>query len=360
VSGVGTVPGPAREAERAAVRPSRPRLGFVGVGWIGRHRMEAIVASGAAEVVALCDQSPEAVAAALAAAPGAAALDSLDAVLDAGVDGVVLATPSALHAEQSVRALERGVAVFCQKPLARTAAETARVVNAARDADRLLGVDLSYRHTEGMRRIRDLVRGGELGDVYAVDLVFHNAYGPDKPWFFDPRLSGGGCVIDLGIHLVDLALWTLDFAPVDAASGRLYARGVPLPAVAPGGEPAAVEDYAVARLDLATGATVQLACSWNLHAGVDAVIGAAFYGTRGGAALRNVGGSFYDFTAERFSGTRRETLSAPPDEWGGRAAVAWAAALAAGARFDPAAERLVDVAAALDGIYGRAPARGAA
>jgi hypothetical protein len=105
---------------------------------------------------------------------------------------------------------------------------------------------------------------------------------------------------------------------------------------------------------------VQLACSWNLHAGVDAVIGAAFYGTRGGAALRNVGGSFYDFTAERFSGTRRETLSAPPDEWGGRAAVAWATALAAGARFDPSAERLVDVAAALDGIYGRAPARDAA
>jgi predicted dehydrogenase len=45
--------------------------------------------------------------------------------------------------------------------------------------------------------------------VRAVDLTFHNAYGPDKPWFYDPAQSGGGCVMDLGVHLVDLALWTL-------------------------------------------------------------------------------------------------------------------------------------------------------
>lgn len=83
------------------------------------------------------------------------------------------------------------------------------------------------------------------------------------------------------------------------------------------------------------------------------MISAAFYGTRGGAALRNVSGSFYDFTAERYHGTSRETLTTPPDEWGGRAAADWAARLAAGERFDPAAERLVDVAQVLDRIYGR-------
>ena len=346
---------PAGDARRSALGARKPRLGFLGVGWIGRHRMEAIARSGVAEVAAVCDSSADAVAAARAAAPGVAAVASLDAMLDAGVDGVVLATPSALHAEQSIRALERGAAVFCQKPLARTARETAGVVAAARRADRLLAVDLSYRHTEGMRRVRELVRAGELGDVYAVDLVFHNAYGPDKPWFFDPALSGGGCVIDLGIHLVDLALWTLDFAAVTGASSRLFSKGRPLDSsgTAAGGAPAAVEDYAVARLDLATGAAVQLACSWNLPAGVDAVIGASFYGTRGGAALRNVNGSFYDFTAERFRGTQREALSVPPDDWGGRAAVDWATRLAAGQRFDAEVERLVDVAGALDMIYAR-------
>ena len=70
-------------------------------------------------------------------------------------------------------------------------------------------------------------------------------------------------------------------------------------------------------------------------------------------ALRNVDGSFYDFIAERYRGTARETLAAPPDAWGGRAAADWATRLAAGERFDPGRERLVDVARVLDRIYGR-------
>jgi predicted dehydrogenase len=199
-----------------------------------------------------------------------------------------------------------------------------------------------------MEQVRALAQEGALGTIYAANLVFHNAYGPDKTWFYDPRLSGGGCVIDLGIHLVDLALWTLDYPPVAAVTSRLYAGGAPL------ADPqAAVEDYATARIDLANGATLQLACSWRLPAGCDAVIEAAFYGTRGGAALRNVAGSFYDFTVERFHGTRRELLAGPPDAWGGRAAVDWASRLAAGGRYDPAVERLVGVAAVLDRVYGR-------
>jgi hypothetical protein len=73
----------------------------------------------------------------------------------------------------------------------------------------------------------------------------------------------------------------------------------------------------------------------------------------GGAALRNVDGSFYDFVADRLDGTAKRVLATPPDAWGGRAAADWARRLAAGARFDPDAERLVDVARVLDRIYGR-------
>jgi predicted dehydrogenase len=335
------------EALRAA-SATRPRLGFLGVGWIGRNRMEAILRTGVIEVAAIADPSSEQAGEAARLTPEATLAATLDDLLDLGVDGVVIATPSAMHAEQSIRALERGAAVFCQKPLGRTAAEVQAVVDAARAADRLLSVDLSYRFTEGMRRIREVVRSGELGRIYAVDLVFHNAYGPDKPWFYDPALSGGGCVMDLGVHLVDLALWMLDYPAVSGISGRLLAGGEPL-----GQHSERVEDYATATIELETGTVVQLACSWRLQAGCDAMISAAFYGTGGGAALRNVDGSFYDFTAERYRGTARETLAVPPDEWGGRAAVDWAVRLAAGERFDPEAERLVDVARVLDRIYGR-------
>jgi predicted dehydrogenase len=330
------------------VTAGRPRLGFLGVGWIGRHRMQAVIEAGAAEVAAIADASPEMVAAARQAAPRAAVASTLDELLGMDLDGIVIATPSALHAEQSLRALAAGTAVFCQKPLGRTATEVRAVVEAARAADRLLGVDFSYRFTSGMRAIRELVRSGTLGRIYAADLVFHNAYGPDKSWFYERALSGGGCVMDLGVHLVDLALWVLDFPSVAGVSARLFAGGKPL---AHGAD--AVEDYALATLDLATGAAVQLACSWRLPAGQDAIISASFYGTRGGAAFRNTGGSFYDFVAERYDGTSREILADAPEPWGGRAAADWAQRLANGAGFDPDATHLVHAAVVLDRIYQR-------
>ncbi len=325
-----------------------PRLGFLGLGWIGANRMQAVLEHGVATVAAVADPHPEALARARELVPGAKVGASLDELLALDLDGVVIATPSAMHAEQATAALERGFAVFCQKPLGRNAPETQAIVDAARRADRLLGVDFSYRHTEGLRAVRRMVRAGELGRVFALDVVFHNAYGPDKDWFYDRARSGGGCVIDLGIHLVDAALWVMDFPAVTSVHSQLYAAGRPL---AP--EDEAIEDYAVATLTLESGAVVRLACSWRLQAGADALISAHVYGTDGGACLRNVDGSFYDFVAERFRGTACEQLAAPPDRWGGRAIVAWARTLGERPGFDEEAARLVDVAHAVDRVYGR-------
>jgi len=332
--------------------PARlPRLGFLGLGWIGRSRMEALAASGRAEIVALADPSPDMLAAALALAPGAAPADGLDGLIDADLDGIVIATPSAQHAAQSIAALERGCAVFCQKPLGRDAAEVAAVLAAARRADHLVGIDFSYRHTAALQRLRTLVAGGEIGEVFAVELAFHNAYGPDKPWFYDARQSGGGCLMDLGVHLVDTALWMLDFPAATVAGASVFHQGRRLADRA-----GAVEDYATGRLSLAGGADVSLACSWNLHAGRDAVIEAAFHGTQGGARFHNLGGSFYDFALDLYRGTRRERLVEPPDAWGGRALVAWAEALATSRHYDPAAEEVAAVATVIDGLYAAARA----
>lgn len=345
---------PVGQLARLPSAAPRPRLGFAGVGWIGRNRLHAIQESDVAEVFAIADPIEEQRGAASRIAPGAVVVASVAELLELPLDGVVIATPSALHAEQAIAALERGLAVFCQKPLGRTATETRAVVDAARAANRLLGADFSYRFTTAAQELRacmsspEAERPGErsIGPVHAVDLVFHNAYGPDKAWFYDRALAGGGCLMDLGIHLVDLALWLLGFPAVVGVHGWLMSGGKPLHD--PGQQ---VEDFAAAQLELATGAVVQLRCSWRLPAGRDAVIEAAFYGANGGLALRNVNGSFYDFVAERYTGTRTTVLAEPPDAWGGRAAVAWARALAGGGRFDPAAEEIVLVAEILDRIY---------
>ncbi|GLQ55308.1 Gfo/Idh/MocA family protein [Devosia nitrariae] len=333
-----------RNAEAAAA--GLPRVGFLGVGWIGRHRMQALIEAGLVTAAAVADPSPEMAEEARKLAPEAEIVPSFDALLEQELDGIVIATPSALHAEQSIAALEQGLAVFCQKPLGRDEAEVAAVVAAARHADRLLGVDLSYRFTRAMTAIRERIQSDALGKVFAADLVFHNAYGPDKPWFYDKALSGGGCVMDLGIHLIDLALWVMDFPQIGSVSSRLYSGGEPLR-----NSSANVEDFAEASLTLENDAVVRLSCSWRLNAGCDAEIGACFYGTHGGAGFHNRGGSFYDFIAEAYTGTSRELLTEPPDDWGGRAAMHWARQLSEGTGFDAGAEQLETVARALDSIY---------
>lgn len=323
------------------------RLGFLGTGWIGRKRMEAMLSTGKAGAVAICDPNSEMAAQARALAPDAQLVGSLDEMLECEPDGVVIATPSALHAMQCVQALHAGAAVFCQKPLGRNATEVAAVLDAAERADRLLGVDLSYRHTAAMQAIRERARGGDLGEVFAADLTFHNAYGPQSGWFWDPQLSGGGCLIDLGVHLVDLALWMFDFPDVRDARATLMRDGR---AVREG----EVEDYATGELTLANGVHVRLACSWNLSAGLDAVIEAKFYGTEGGAAVRNENGSFFDFTADLFKGRSAERIASPPDDWGGRAAAEWVRKLAAGERFAGSTAGLLETATALDRLYASA------
>jgi predicted dehydrogenase len=332
----------------------RPRVGFLGLGWIGRSRLEVLHAAGAIEPVGVADPDDAAVRSASALAGGARICRDLDDLIALRPDGIVIATPTAQHAEQAVRALTSGCAVFCQKPLALESSGTRRVLEAARRADRLLGVDLSYRHTRGMRRVRDLIASGAIGRVYAAELVFHNAYGPDQPWYYDPARSGGGCLLDLGIHLADLVLWALGFPRVDRVSARLMAAGRPLQ---PG---SGVEDYATARLDLSGGTTALLTCSWNLPAGRDAVIRAEFYGTEGGLSFTNRDGSFFEFEAQQYRRNTREPLCADArEDWWGAAALAWAAALAQGPAFDPAADRLIAVADLLDSVYGSATSEAA-
>ena len=328
-----------------------PRLGFLGVGWIGRNRMEALAREGLAQVAAVADPQAEALEAAAAVAPEAGRAGSLEELLEHDLDGVVIATPSALHAEQAVATLERGLAVFCQKPLARDAAETRRVLEAARAADRLLAVDLSYRHVEAVRAAHERVASGAIGALHTLDLVFHNAYGPDKPWFTDPELAGGGCLIDLGTHLVDLALWlTGSVVPLSSISGqRNHAIEVET-ARARALHGHEVEDFATAELALGEVRT-RLACSWFAPAGRDCAFECTAWGSEGAVSVRNVGGSFYDFRAELWRGTGSQTLAEPPDAWGGRAIGAWAERLRSHRGYDPAADELEQVAETIDSIY---------
>lgn len=325
----------------------KPRIGALGTGWIGRDRLRAVAETGLCEIVAICDPCEDAATETLASHPLAERLDDLQAMLGANLDGVMIATPSARHAAEALQCLERGVAVFCQKPLGRDAEEVRRVLDAARRADRLLGVDHSYRRARAFEAAAENVRSGALGDVHAAELVFHNVYGPGKPWFLDRAQSGGGCLIDLGSHLVDMLFHVLGRREVVQIAAHLSAAGQPLTP-----ETEAVEDFALAQIVLQGAVAAQLACSWHSNLGQDAVIRATFHGTKASVTAENVGGSFYDFRAEQFDSTRRDLLFEGTDDWGGRMAVDWARTLAAGAGYDTGAEDFARSARLLDGLYG--------
>lgn len=328
-------------------RSRKPRLGALGAGWIGRDRLRAVAATGLCEIVAICDPCGDAAAETLAAHPLAERRDDLQAMLGEDLDGVMIATPSARHAAEALQCLERGVAVFCQKPLGRTAEEVRCVLDAARRADCLLGVDHSYRRARAFEAAVEKARSGALGDVHAAELVFHNVYGPGKPWFLDRAQSGGGCLIDLGSHLVDMLFHVLGPREVVQIAAHLSAAGQPLTP-----ETKAVEDFALAQIVLEGAVAAQLACSWHSNLGQDAVIRATFHGTRASVTAENVGGSFYDFRAEQFDSTRRHVLFEGADGWGGRMAASWARELAAGAGYDPKAEDFARSAQLLDRLYG--------
>lgn len=327
---------------------SRPRLAFVGLGWIGAMRLDAVARSGRAEIRAICDADPARLAAVRAAHPAAEVFVDQDALLEHGaadgLDGIVVATPNALHAAQVLQALERGIAVFCQKPLALDAAEARMLTDAAQRADRLLGVDYSYRHTDGARALKAMLEGGELGRVFAIETAFHNAYGPDKAWCWDVALAGGGALMDLGVHQIDMVLWLLD-RPVKAVHGCVFREGEPL-ATAPG-----IDDFATARLELEGGAAAHMAVSWHAHVGRDCVIRTTAFGTAGGAELRNVAGSFYDFELVRFQSRTEERRVGESRDWLGRGIVEWVTRLAESSSYDPGCERSVAVSAAVDAIY---------
>ncbi len=327
----------------------KPKLGFIGVGWIGRNRLQAIAESNLGNITAVSDPNQQYAEEALQFASGAKVLGSFAEINNSDVEGVIIATPSAMHASQSIEALNAGKAVFCQKPLGRNAEEVKAVVEKAKEKDLRLSVDFSYRFTNGIKALKQVLDSAELGDIYGVNLVFHNAYGPDKPWYFDPELAGGGCVMDLGVHLVDLLVWLFNNPDVNEVSSQLFSKGKKIDNIE-----AQVEDYAVAQLLLNNSIAVQLACSWNLPAGVDAVIEVSIYGTKGGVSFKNLNGSFYDFSTERFHGTSREVISTPGESWGGLAAIDWVDALSKGGnKFNPDAYQYLKAAEILDKIYKR-------
>lgn len=349
---------------------SPPRIGFVGLGWVAGLRLEGLArAEGApgrgptgdspeggaahrsgrrgtvAEVAALCEPDAERLAGVGADWPDARRYDSLEALLRDGpeLDGIVISTPNALHCRQALAVMERGVAPFVQKPLGIGAGEVAEVLAEAERRDLPLGVDLSYRGLEGARRLRSMIAEGRLGEVFLVEGVFHNAYGPDKAWCFASDLSGGGALLDLGVHLVDLAFWCCGARDWTEAGG--WRRDVP--------DHPGVDAFGEVEGIMTDGPRFRVGASWNAHAGRDCDMRLTFHGTDASAEIRNVDGSFFEFELLLRSGRSQERVVVDRRRWMDRPLRDWVEGLTRGDGFDRGTRSNLTVARLLERVYER-------
>jgi predicted dehydrogenase len=195
------------------------KVAICGAGDIGSVHLETLAAIAGVEVVAASD--PDAARLAAAAARGARTFASSEEMIDkTAADIVTIATPTQFHASLARKALGRGMHVFCEKPMARTYADGAAMVEAARKADRQLGIGYSLRWHDAYRLARDYIREGKLGRVGTVRTSRCAAAAPR--WLEDVK-ANGGAVFELLTHDLDWLRWSL--GPVKRIFTRGRARG---------------------------------------------------------------------------------------------------------------------------------------
>ena len=260
------------------------KVGIIGLGWPGREHLKGYKQCGNVQVVALCDMNAE-------LAQGQADEHGIEAVYGdhkkmlkgAGVDAVSVCLPNFLHAPISLDALRAGKHVICEKPPALNAAEARRMAAAARAGGLTLQYALSQRFVGANKLARDYVQKGELGEIYFGRAVYHRRRGiplGTQSWFVNKKLSGGGALIDIGVHALDAVWWLMGTPKPVSVSGNAYQK---FKHMVSKGTKFDVDDSAFGLIKFDNGATLILECSWALNMPGRNVLQIA--GTKGGAEL---------------------------------------------------------------------------
>jgi myo-inositol 2-dehydrogenase/D-chiro-inositol 1-dehydrogenase len=184
---------------------SAVRIGIYGAGQMGATHARSLAAYPDAAILGVAD-SDEARARATASAVGATPCADLDALLALRLDAVIIAVPNVFHAGASVTALERGVHVFCEKPMATTLEDARRVHQAVERTRRVYQMGFNRRFSPAYAGLRATVAGGL--SVFSGTIKMNDGDMRTPSWFANPAMSGG-FIYDTGIHLLDLASWVL-------------------------------------------------------------------------------------------------------------------------------------------------------
>lgn len=240
----------------SADRREPVRIGLLGGGAVAQvAHLPAYRRLRTARLVAICEREAPKRRALRERAGVEHAVAELDELLALDeVDAVDVCLPSDLHRDAVVRCLEAGKHVLCEKPLGLTADEVMDVIAAQERSGKVVLVGMNNRFRDDSIRLKESIEDGTLGDVYYARARWHKRREAvrQEAWYYQSRRSGGGVVMDLGLPMLDLALWFCDYpAPRRVTASFFHHLAVD------------VEDTAVVMLTCEGGLAISVETSWN-------------------------------------------------------------------------------------------------
>lgn len=276
------------------------RVGVIGLG-MGKGHVKGYQSHPEAEVVAIADMNEE-----LLKKVGdefnvpGRYTDAEQMIEKESLDVVSVVTPNKFHKPLTMKALAAGCHVLCEKPMAMNAGEAREMLEASKKAGKRLMINFSYRFNDQSWALKKQVQTGILGDVYFGRTVWHRRRGMPKfgGWFGQKALSGGGPLIDLGVHRLDLALWLMNYPkPVWVLAGAY--NPIATEKAKQEGKEYDVEDLASAMIRFENGATLVVEASWAANIAERELMETRLLGTKAGLVQRNRNET-YEFEAELY------------------------------------------------------------
>jgi predicted dehydrogenase len=274
------------------------RIGVIGLG-MGRGHIGGYREHENADVVAIADLNQE-----LLNTVGDELkitkryTDPLEMLKKENLDVVSIAVPNKFHKPLAIAALEAGTHVLCEKPMAMNAAEAEEMLAVAKKTGKRLGINFSFRFKPQSFAMKRLVEAGEIGDIYFGRTVWQRRRGMPKfgGWFGQKALAGGGPLIDLGVHRLDLALWLMDYPEPEWVMGSTY-NHIASELAAKEGKKFDVEDFACGMIKFKNGATLEVEASWAGNIRENEQMSTTLMGKDGGLHQYNLKGG-YEFHVE--------------------------------------------------------------
>ncbi|NRA37506.1 MAG: Gfo/Idh/MocA family oxidoreductase [Planctomycetes bacterium] len=216
--------------------------------------------------------------------------DGYELIEKSDIDAVIIALPNHLHADFSIRAMKKGLHVLVEKPIASTIEEAEAMLAVSKECDKLLMVGYSHRFNPMYRCAHQYIKQGNLGNIYYAKANWLRRSG--VPWWYEDGgkgalssdRAGGGALIDIGIHMLDLAMFFMDFPQVESVDGTCF-RGLSVEEGKKRGIDFVLEDAGVALIRMQDNRVLSLEASWAMHRKEADSREMIFYGEQGGMKI---------------------------------------------------------------------------